>query len=63
MLVMTRPIGQGLYVEIENAGTKIAFKVLGIRGNQVRVGIEAPQSVRIIKADEMEGPKKESVSA
>jgi carbon storage regulator CsrA len=63
MLVMTRPVGQGLYVEIEEGGTKIAFKILGIRGNQVRVGIEAPQSVKVVRADAMEAEPKEALRA
>lgn len=63
MLVMTRPVGQGLYVEIEEGGTKIAVKILGIRGNQVRVGIEAPPQVKVVRADAMEPTAKEPVRA
>jgi carbon storage regulator CsrA len=63
MLVMTRPVGQGLYVEIEEGGMKIAVKILGIRGNQVRVGIEAPQSAKVTRADAMEEKVKEAVRA
>lgn len=53
MLVMTRPVGQGLYVEVGEGDTKITVKILGIRGNQVRVGIEAPPEVKVVRADDM----------
>lgn len=46
MLVLTREIG-----ETFNIGDDITVKVLGITGNQVRLGIEAPQSVRIHRAE------------
>ena len=32
-------------------GTNITVKVLGINGNQVRLGIEAPDDVRILRAE------------
>lgn len=48
---MTRPIGQGVVVEVEENGVKIAFKVLGVRGNQVRVGVEAPKEVRVVRSE------------
>ncbi|MCF7530880.1 carbon storage regulator CsrA [Pseudomonas petrae] len=46
MLVLTREIG-----ETFNIGNDITVKVLGISGNQVRLGIDAPQSVRIHRAE------------
>lgn len=46
MLVLTREIG-----ETFNIGDDITVKVLGISGNQVRLGIDAPQQVRIHRAE------------
>lgn len=46
MLVLTREIG-----ETFNIGDEITVKVLGISGNQVRLGINAPRSVRIHRAE------------
>ena len=42
MLILTRRIGESLRIADE-----ISVTVLNIRGNQVRVGIEAPQSVSV----------------
>uniref|UniRef100_A0A7C1XD76 Translational regulator CsrA n=1 Tax=Pseudomonas graminis TaxID=158627 RepID=A0A7C1XD76_9PSED len=46
MLVLTREIG-----ETFNIGDDITVKVLGISGNQVRLGINAPRSIRIHRAE------------
>ena len=46
MLVLTQEIG-----ETFDIGDDITVKVLGITGNQVRLGIDAPQSVRIHRAE------------
>jgi len=42
MLILTRKIGESLIV-----GDNIAITVLGIKGNQVRVGIKAPRDVAV----------------
>jgi carbon storage regulator len=42
MLVLSRKVGEKLVV-----GDDISFVVLGICGNQVRIGIEAPRHVSI----------------
>ena len=44
MLVLTRKLGEGIAI-----GTGIRVVVLGIRGNQVRLGIEAPQHTEIYR--------------
>ncbi len=46
MLVLTREIGDTFSI-----GDDITVKVLGISGNEVRLGIDAPQSVRIHRAE------------
>lgn len=46
MLVLTRKPSQSLYI-----GDGIKITVHGIRGNQVRLGIEAPDNVRIYREE------------
>lgn len=46
MLVLTRKPGQSLYI-----GDDIKITLHGIRGNQVRIGIEAPSSVKIYREE------------
>lgn len=42
MLILTRRVGETLII---NNNTKVT--VLGVKGNQVRVGIDAPKSVPV----------------
>ena len=46
MLVLTRKPGQSVYI-----GDNVKVTVHGIRGNQVRMGIEAPNNVRIYREE------------
>jgi carbon storage regulator len=46
MLVLTREIGESFAI-----GDEITVKILGITGNQVRLGIDAPQHVKIHRAE------------
>jgi carbon storage regulator len=57
MLVLTRRVNETLMV-----GDEVTVTVLGVKGNQVRIGINAPREVAVhreeiyerIKADEQE---------
>lgn len=42
MLILTRHIGQAIYI-----GDDINVTVLGVKGNQVRIGINAPKNVGV----------------
>ena len=42
MLILTRRVGETLMV-----GEHVTVTVLGIKGNQVRIGINAPKSVAV----------------
>jgi len=42
MLILTRRVGEAMKL-----GEDITVTVLGVRGNQVRIGIDAPKSVAI----------------
>lgn len=46
MLVLTRKLGEGITI-----GEQISIKVVEIKGNQVRLGIEAPQDMRIYREE------------
>ena len=42
MLILTRKVGETLMI-----GDEVSIKVLDIRGNQVRIGINAPKDVAV----------------
>ena len=42
MLVLTRRIGETLMI-----GDEVTVTVLGVKGNQVRIGVNAPQEVAV----------------
>jgi carbon storage regulator len=46
MLVLTRKLG-----EIIRIGSDVTVRVLEIRGNQVRLGLEAPPEVKIFREE------------
>lgn len=46
MLVLTRKLG-----EVIRVGDTVTVRVLEVKGNQVRLGIEAPQEVRIYREE------------
>ena len=42
MLILTRTVGEKIKI-----GDDITLSVLGVQGNQVRIGIEAPREVSV----------------
>lgn len=58
MLILTRRVGESLII-----GDDVIVNVLGVKGNQVRIGVDAPKHVSIhreeiyerIKAEEQIG--------
>ncbi len=42
MLILTRRVGEAVVI-----GDEVTVTVLGVKGNQVRVGINAPKSVSV----------------
>jgi carbon storage regulator len=42
MLILTRRVGEALMI-----GDDVSITVLGVKGNQVRLGIDAPRSIAV----------------
>jgi len=62
MLILTRRVGESLMI-----GDDITITVLGVKGNQVRIGVNAPRDVAVhreeiyerIQSDEKQSRKQE----
>jgi len=54
MLILTRRLGETLMV-----GDEVTVSVLGIKGNQVRIGINAPKEVSVHREEIYERIKAE----
>ena len=51
MLILTRRINETIMI-----GGEITVTVLGVKGNQVRIGIDAPDDVRIVRDESLMSP-------
>ncbi|WP_028080648.1 carbon storage regulator CsrA [Solimonas soli] len=66
MLILTRRVGETVVI-----GDDIVVTVLGVKGNQVRIGVKAPRDVAVhreeiferIKREDDEGNKAASAAA
>jgi carbon storage regulator len=54
MLILTRRPGESIVI-----GDEIVFTVLGITGNQVRTGVNAPKSVAVYREEIYERVQRE----
>ena len=56
VLILTRRIGESVIIDED-----IAVSVLGIKGNQVRIGIDAPKEV-VVHREEIQRRVKDEIS-
>jgi carbon storage regulator len=58
MLVLTRKLG-----EVIRVGDAVTVRILEVKGNQVRLGVEAPADVRIYREEVYRAIRKENEEA
>lgn len=54
MLILTRRVGETLMI-----GDEVTVTVLGVKGNQVRIGVNAPKDVSVHREEIYERIKRE----
>lgn len=54
MLILTRRVGEAVVI-----GEEVTVTVLGVKGNQVRIGVNAPKSVTVHRDEIYERIKNE----
>lgn len=58
MLILTRRVGETLMI-----GDEVTVTVLGVKGNQVRIGVNAPRDVAVHREEIYERIKREQAGA
>jgi carbon storage regulator len=58
MLILTRRIGETLMI-----GQEVTVTVLGVKGNQVRIGVNAPRAVAVHREEIFERIRREESTA
>ncbi len=58
MLILTRRVGETLMI-----GDEVTVTVLGVKGNQVRIGVNAPKDVSVHREEIYDRIKKEQTDS
>jgi carbon storage regulator len=54
MLILTRRPGESVKI-----GDNVVLTILGVKGDQVRIGIDAPKDVHIVRTELIGRPRKD----
>lgn len=58
MLILTRRVGESLMI-----GDEVSVTVLGVKGNQVRIGVNAPRDITVHREEIYERIKRENIDS
>lgn len=58
MLILSRKVDQKIKI-----GANITLSIIEIRGDQVKIGVEAPKSVKVFRQEVLEAIQSENIAA